>query len=265
MCVRGLVRDRPLIWKAPAVPVKSRPMRIKAIDGAAGDGVFEAIVATYDVDSYGDRILPGAFADTLKAWKASGDAIPVYWSHRMDDPDFNIGHVLEAAERPGEGLWVKAQLDLDNPKAASVHRLMKGRRVTQFSFAYEVLDGGPVKSDGDSVFELRKLDLFEVGPTPIGVNQATELLDVKSLGDLTRELRAGRTLDTAQIAAVKAAHVALGAVLAASGPNPDDEAEARQDARTTAEEPAGAKAVVEDLRPAARRAVVLAELELLCS
>ena len=248
------------------MPVKTRPMRIKATDGAAGDGVFEAIVATYDVDSYGDRIIPGAFADTLKAWEASGDAIPVYWSHRMDDPDMNIGHVLEAAERPGEGLWVKAQLDLANPKAVTVHRLMKGRRVTQFSFAYEVLDAAPGKTaDGGQVLDLKTLDLFEVGPTPIGVNQATELLDVKALGDLSRALHAGRTLTATEIAAVKAAHVALGAVLAAGAPNPDDEATARQDVRTTAEEPAGAKAVVEDLRPAARRAVVLAELELLCS
>lgn len=168
--------------------VKTCPAKVKAAGEQDGtdDGVFEAIVATYDLDSYGDKIVPGAFADTLKDWQASGDPIPVLWSHNSFDPDCHIGVVEEAEERKGVGLWVKARLDLDSPKAAQVYRLLKGRRVTQFSFAYDVLDGGFVEQkDGDtgqdeSYYELRKLKLFEVGPCLIGANQQTELLDVKS-------------------------------------------------------------------------------------
>lgn len=166
--------------------IKSCPVRIKAAGEHEGtdDGVFEAIVAAYNVDSVGDKILPGAFGDTLDEWKSSGNPIPVLWSHMSHDPDYHIGEVLEAEERE-EGLWVKARIDLDAPKAAQVYKLLKGRRVTQFSFAYDVLDGGPAKSkadgeEGDDSYELRKLRLYEVGPTLIGANQATELLDVKS-------------------------------------------------------------------------------------
>lgn len=162
--------------------IKSCPVQIKAAGTHEGtdEGVFEAIVATWDLDSVGDRIVKGAFADTLAAWAKSGDPIPVYWSHRMDDPDYNIGHILEAAETD-EGLRVKAQLDMDSPKAAQVYRLLKGRRVTQFSFAYDVEDGAYVEEKGaDPYYELRKLKLHEVGPTPIGANQATELLGVKA-------------------------------------------------------------------------------------
>lgn len=168
--------------------IKSCPAHIKAAGPHEGtdDGVFEAIVAAYNLDSVGDKILPGAFAETIKSWQDSGDPIPVYWSHRMDDPDYNIGHVLDIKETD-EGLWVKAQLDLESPKAARVYKLMKGRRVTQFSFAYDIDEAAWVdEKGGDSYYELRKLKLHEVGPTPIGANQQTELLDVKSSSDRLR-------------------------------------------------------------------------------
>lgn len=163
------------------MPTKALPMRIKAAGENEGtdEGVFEAIVAAYNVDSIGDRIVPGAFADSLSEWKRSGDPIPVYWSHRMDDPQFNIGHVLDAKET-ADGLWVKAQLDLSEPTAARVYKLLKGRRVRQFSFAYDIEDGGPATFEGQDVYELRKLRVHEVGPTPIGMNQSTDLLAVKA-------------------------------------------------------------------------------------
>lgn len=169
--------------------VKSCPVSIKAAGDHEGtpDGVFEAIVAAYNVDSGGDKIIPGAFADTLAQWKGSGDPIPLYWSHRMDDPDYNIGHVLEAEERDA-GLWVKAQIDLDGPKAQQVYRLLKGRRVKMFSFSYDIDVAQPGTDDnGDEILELRKLSLFEVGPTPIGMNQQTDLLAVKAAEAAERE------------------------------------------------------------------------------
>lgn len=166
--------------------VKTCPASIKAAGTQDGteDGVFEAIVATYSEDMVGDRIVPGAFKDTLDAWNESGDPIPVLWSHMSHDPEYHIGYVEEAEERDN-GLWVRGRLDIEEPKARQVYKLLKGRRVRQFSFAYDVQDGGWVESkdddaDGEGYFELRKIKLFEVGPTLIGANQDTELLDVKS-------------------------------------------------------------------------------------
>ncbi|WP_086668034.1 HK97 family phage prohead protease [Lentzea kentuckyensis] len=167
--------------------IKTAPVTIKAAgtqDGTA-EGVFEAIVSAFNnVDSYGDVVLPGAFTDTLADWKASGDPIPVLWSHAANDPDYHIGYVLEAEER-AEGLWVRAQLDPDDlaetrSKTSKIYRLLKGRRVTQFSFAFDVIDAGWGERDDRDVYELRKLKLYEVGPCLIGVNQATSLLDIKA-------------------------------------------------------------------------------------
>lgn len=171
--------------------IKSCPVRIKAAGEHEGtdEGTFEAIVAAYNLDSVGDKITPGAFAETLAQWKAAGDPIPVLWSHMSQDPDYHIGEVLEAEERP-EGLWVKARIDTEpGSKAAQVYKLLKGRRVTQFSFAYDVEEGAWVdQKDGEGYYELRKLKLYEVGPTLIGANQATELLDVKSSDGATMRI-----------------------------------------------------------------------------
>lgn len=192
--------------------VKTCPATIKAAGSVDGieEGVFEAIVAAYNVDSVGDRIMPGAFKASLDQWRTSGNPIPVLWSHKSDDPDYHIGVVEEAEEREG-GLWVKARLDLDEPKSAKIYKLLKGRRVTQFSFAYDEEDARPAQKDGSGALkELHRLKVYEVGPCLIGANQATSLLDVKNqpvpadvppvaeaavkLSDAAAELKAGRVL-----------------------------------------------------------------------
>lgn len=255
--------------------IKSLPVQVKAgeQDGLP-EGQFTAIVSVFgNVDSYGDVVMPGAFSDDLKAWENAGDPIPVYWSHRMDDPDMNLGHVLEAKETD-QGLWVKAQLDLESPKAAQVYRLLKGRRVTQFSFAYDVLDAGWAKSEElGEYYELRKLKVYEVGPTPIGANQDTELLDVKAAVERTVRAKAGRVLSAKNETALKSAldKIAGGvddvqSVLSAlaadeekSSTSNDSKAKANEPAKT--EEPYRAKAE-EPMRPAPADLSALQSIEL---
>jgi HK97 family phage prohead protease len=211
--------------------------RVKAVGEAQGlkEGQVKALVSVFgNEDSVGDVVVPGAFADDLARWKDSGDPIPFIWAHDWGDPFSHIGHVLEA-EETGEGLVVTAQLDdLDtNPKAQQVHRLLKGRRVKQFSFAYDVAEGAFVEKDDHprgGFYELRKLRVHEVGPCLIGANQETELLAAKA-ADLTRGLKAGRVLSQANFDRLTKARDSITAVLDAATPaNPDDTDDAKQDA-----------------------------------
>lgn len=170
---------------------KSVPLRIKAAGEHEGteEGVVEAVVATYDRDSVGDKIAPGAFKETLDAWKSSGDPIPFVWSHDWGNPEAHIG-VIEEASETDDGLRVKARLDMDEPFAKRVYKLLKGRRVTQFSFGYQVDEGALVESkdeDAEPFYELRKLTLFEAGPTLLGANQQTSLESVKSASGVSEE------------------------------------------------------------------------------
>jgi HK97 family phage prohead protease len=156
--------------------LKTVPARVKAVDQASADGVVEALVATYDLDSGGDRIVPGAFAKSLAAWAESGKPIPFIWSHMHSDIDAYIGDVIEAKETD-DGLWVKAQIDMDDPKSRKAFKFIKGDRVTQYSFAYDVVE----EESTDNGNLLKELRLYEVGPTLIGMNQNTRTLVAKSL------------------------------------------------------------------------------------
>jgi HK97 family phage prohead protease len=66
-------------------------------------------------------------------------------SHRWADPFSHIGTVTKAVETT-DGLLVTGQIDdlgENDPTADQVYRLLKGRRVTQFSFAYDVVSRKP--------------------------------------------------------------------------------------------------------------------------
>lgn len=234
--------------------IKDVSVRVKADEEDLGEGVFEAYASTFtrEPDSYGDVVAKGAFADTLTEWAESGQVLPVLFGHRFDDPDYNIGGVV-AAEEDDHGLKVTGRLDLDSPKAAQVYRLMKGKRIGQMSFAFDVLDSGGVElDDGRKANELRKLKLYEVSVVPIGANQETEILAVKAAADaLASGEKAGRVLAQKHIDSLRSAQEAIGVVIAAAEATQDQE-KASGHTETNDEEPAGAKSEESRVSPSAR-------------
>lgn len=169
--------------------LKTAPARVKtaAQSDDLGEGEFEAIVSVFNtVDSVGDVVMPGAFAKTLAGYAEKSAPVPVVWSHDWSDPFSHIGASI-TAEEVDAGLKVRGKLDIENnPKAAQVYRLLKGGRIRDFSFAYEIKDGGFREAkDGedqgmDQPYELRELELFEVGPCLVGAHRDTELLAIKN-------------------------------------------------------------------------------------
>lgn len=167
---------------------KNFDIRIKAAgpDSEAGgseeldSGEIVAYASTFGTrDSYGDVIVKGAFAETLAEWKASGNTLPLLYGHDFGDPFSNIGGITEAIE-DDHGLKITARLDLDNAKAAQVYHLLKERRLSQLSFAFDVLDGSEVKADDEWSFEIRRVKLYECSIVPIGANQETSIVSVKA-------------------------------------------------------------------------------------
>ena len=151
------------------------------------EGEFIGYASVFgNIDSYGDVVARGAFADALKEWGGAPGRLPVLYGHDFHDPFSNIGEVLDAVE-DGHGLKVHARLDLDNPKAAQVYRLIKAGRLSQMSFAYDVLDGGPVDIDGRDAYEIRRVKLYEVSVVPIGANQDTEIVGVKNAPAVSKD------------------------------------------------------------------------------
>ena len=165
--------------KHKAFPIQG----FKALDET--QGIFEAIVAVFNnVDHGGDKIIPGAFKGSLQRWAQKNRPIPVIFSHEWENLDAHIGEVLEAKE-VADGLYIKAQLEMDEPFAARVWKKMRKRTLAEFSFAYDELDArivdqGDEKQTRRFVNELHELELYEVGPCLVGMNRDTQLLDVKA-------------------------------------------------------------------------------------
>jgi HK97 family phage prohead protease len=222
--------------------IKTTTARIKAAgpDDGLGEMQFTGYASVFgNKDSYGDVVEPGAFTDTLAKWQTSGEVIPCLWGHDMLDPESNIGHVLEASQ-DSRGLLVKVQLDPESDRAKTVYRLLKGRRVGDMSFAYEVQDSAWAKSDELGDYQaLRKLHLFEVSVVGIGANQEAEILTVKTAAAMLADgVKAGRVISAKNESSLRAARDAIDAVLSslgdsdsekASGTGPDNAVKAAED------------------------------------
>lgn len=211
------------------------------------DGEFVAYPSTFTrtPDDYGDVVAPHAFDDTIKAWKASGKTLPVMYMHRMDDPDYNIGGVEDMGV-DDHGWWIKGRLDDDNPIAQRVRELMLDGRLSQMSFAFDILDAAPVKlEDGTKARELRKVKVYEASIVPVGANQDTSIEAVKS----APELKDGKTLSSANRAFLENIQsqlsnvlTQLNAFLGQKAGDTTDKGETKPQAEAKTEEPDTAKA-----------------------
>ena len=146
----------------------------------SGNGIIEGYASTWDKvpDAYGDIVRKGAFVDCLDRLEKEGKSLPFIWSHKLDDLDSYLGTVTQIYE-DDKGLFFHAELD-DTPEAKRVRELFKTGRLSKFSFAYNILDEGPVTlENGVKANELRKLDIFEITACLIPANSFAEVTDVK--------------------------------------------------------------------------------------
>lgn len=242
--------------KTVNVEVKAGP------DDGLNEGEFIVYPSTFtkQPDSYGDIVAPGAFLDTIKAWQESGYSLPALYGHRMDDPDFFVGGATDMGE-DDHGWWVKGAFDLESPKGPQVYRLVKGKRLNQLSFAYDVEDEGQVVlADGVKANELRKLKVYEFSFVPVGANQDTSVVAVKANADaLADGIKAGRTISAKNEGELRKAYDAIGVVLSSLGK--DDEEKASGQAQAKDEEPATVKSEEPRVNPSVSH--LIAEVTLL--
>ena len=199
-----------LIKNTTAAKVKAGPE-----DGLAeGEFIVYPSTFTREPDAVNDVVAPGAFAKSLAKWDKSGNVLPGLYGHRTDDPDYYIASAIETGE-DDHGWWVKGVFDMDSPKGPTVYKLVKGRRLNQLSFAYDVIDQAEVELDnGAKANELRELDVYEFSFVPVGANQDTGVVAVKAIVETVEaELKAGRTISAKNETELRNAHESIGRVL----------------------------------------------------
>jgi len=158
---------------------------------AAGDkGEFEGYASVFDViDSYREVVAPGAFTESLAAWKAKGRLPPILWQHSSRDP---LGP-FTAMEQDAKGLRVTGQLLVGSvPKAKEAHALLKSGAIQGMSIGYGIPDGGEEYDSAAGVLVLRKVDLWEASLVTFPANQSAGVTSIKSMTarDIEAALRA---------------------------------------------------------------------------
>ncbi len=212
-------------------PIQILKTFVAKAEATENPGEFVAIVSAFgNEDSQGDVVEKGAFEKTLAEWIIKGRPIPAVWAHQFSDPFKFIGEYT-AAEETDAGLKLTGQIDLDNPTAAQVHKLMKRGLVVEFSISGLVRDYELIEDeDSDSWWpsmKIKDIDLWEAGPCFKGANDQTELLSIKSDGRLSGSLgrirKEGRVLAQKHVDSLKEAHTKLGEVIAAAETAPADD------------------------------------------
>lgn len=153
---------------------KSVELDVKKLTDA---GQFSGYGSVFNViDTGGDIVLPGAFEESLKAWKKAGRQVPVLWQHQTDQP---IGGWADLKE-DDHGLLGDADLWLDEaPYARLAHKGMQTKTITGLSIGYRVKEHSVDADTG--VYSLKRLDLVEISVVTNPMNDDARIADVKSM------------------------------------------------------------------------------------
>lgn len=145
--------------------------------------VFEGYASKFNgVDSYGDMILPGAYAETIKEENRNGRQIKMRWNHYGPV----IGKWLEIRE-DDQGLWVKGELTPNHSVASDVAASMAHKAVDGLSIGYWVDEDG-YEMDG-VVRKLKKINLIEISVVEEPADTLARIENVKSKIDHVNSLK----------------------------------------------------------------------------
>ncbi len=125
-------------------------------------------------DSYGDIIVQGAFADTLKNKGANGLGVSMLWQHRSEMP---AGVWNELAETK-KGLKVNGQLAINSTIGKDAYELAKIGAVKGLSIGYRVNEYEVDEKRG--VRYLKSIDLFEISLVTFPANTRATITNVKT-------------------------------------------------------------------------------------
>lgn len=152
-------------------------------------GVFEGYGSVFgNIDSYGEKVAPGAFSPSLVRWKREGSMPLMLWQHDSYQP---IG-VWEDMAEDGKGLYVKGRLLTQVTKGAEALALLKAGAVRGLSIGFRTLDSE--RDDATGVVTLKEIDLFEVSIVSFPANRRARVDQVKAsdrLSTFARQLRDG--------------------------------------------------------------------------
>lgn len=143
-------------------------------------GKFSGYGAVFNnVDAYGERILPGAFAETLADARARGRMPAMLWQHNQAMP---IG-VWRSMHEDERGLYVEGEL-ADTQLGREAYSLLKLGALSGLSIGFSVKTESINREE--NVRDLVAINLWEVSPVTFPANSEARVSNVKFSGpDMT--------------------------------------------------------------------------------
>ncbi|MEO1035220.1 MAG: HK97 family phage prohead protease [Pseudomonadota bacterium] len=147
------------------------PLDVKAV---TEEGEFEGYGSVFGtLDSYGERVAAGAFADTLAKHKEAGTMPALLWQHNPSQP---IGRYTEMREDK-RGLFVKGQIATSTALGRDAYELLKMDAVGGLSIGF-IPKGEEVEDDG--TITLTKIDLWETSIVTFPANPDAQIDAVRA-------------------------------------------------------------------------------------
>jgi HK97 family phage prohead protease len=156
------------------------------VKDVSDDGTFEGYGSIFgNVDSYGEIVMPGAFAKSLAKHAKDKTSPLMLWQHNWDSP---IG-VWDELEEDAKGLKGKGRFIRGVQKADEAYLLAKNGAVRGLSIGYREVRTEP---DGNNR-KLLELDLMEISPVSFPANRRATITAVKSerMDEFAQRLRDG--------------------------------------------------------------------------
>lgn len=173
----------------------------KELDSADGIKKVSGYASTWDVDQGGDKILPGAFADTIQERfiipKAAGYSSQIKFLYQHTT-DLIIGRVLSLKEDE-KGLFCELEFftDPDIPEARKAYALAKLGELDSFSIGFKCGPGCMWIDEDDEEAEaeygegvsrvIKSVVLYEISLVTFPMNKACLVTAVKKEGLMKKE------------------------------------------------------------------------------
>lgn len=146
---------------------------------------FEGYASVFNgVDSYGDQIVPGAYADTLKIRERP---IRMRWNHFGPV----IGKWTEVYE-DDVGLYVKGSLTPGHSVADDVYSSMRHGAVDGMSIGYRVRK----ESRNGAIRRLEQIELVEISVVEEPADLGAMVAQVKNMGDAINQCESLKELES---------------------------------------------------------------------
>ena len=152
-------------------------LELKLVDGSMKFAGYASIFN--GVDAYGDTIIPGAYADTIKNRERP---VRMKWNHYGPV----IGKWVELVEDK-KGLWVEGELTPGHSVAENVYASMKHGAIDGMSIGYSTEKA--IETDGGKRRELHKIKLYEISPVEEPADLGAKIENVKSAVERASTIR----------------------------------------------------------------------------